>query len=57
MRIGYKALIAALVGLLVLEAFIELEAEIVIRTFMMVAVAAPLAAFVVLTNRSGENME
>lgn len=57
MRIGYKALIAALVGLLVLEAFIELEAEIVIRTFMMVAVAAPLGAFVVLTNRSGENME
>lgn len=57
MRIGYKALIAALVALLVLEAFVELEAEIVIRTFMMVAVAAPLGAFVLLSNRSGEDTE
>lgn len=57
MRIGYKALIAALVALLVLEAFVELEAEFVIRTFMMVAVAAPLGAFVLLSNRSGEDTE
>lgn len=57
MRFGYKALIATLVALLALEAFVELEAEIVIRTFMMVAVAAPLGAFVVLTNQSGEEAE
>lgn len=57
MRFGYKALIAALVVMLALEAFVELEAEIVIRTFMIVAVAVPLGAFVVLTNRSGEEAE
>lgn len=56
MRIGFKALIAALAVALGVEAFVELEAELVIRFFMIVAVAAPLGAFVILSS-GGEGEE
>jgi hypothetical protein len=57
MRFGFKAMLATLVLALVLEAFVELEAEIVIRAFLIVAVAAPLGAFVVMSGNAGEDAE
>lgn len=54
LKFGFKAMVGLLVLLMAGEAFFDLTAGIAIRSMMIVAVIAPLGAFVVLSGGSDE---